>query len=348
MDASDAARRQRDVVMPHVQAMGLRTVLVVAERDGEAVACQGVVTAADRVLTALDAVRGAPRIGAGVRLDRLAPAAVGRVFPGVGLAELEVPTGPTRPIWITAVAPGRRERLVRYLRRRDGGLMERVLRTGARVREDEAAFELRCGGHPMPLGTPLFHRLGSLVGLVVARSGPERVVVARALCTSSHWAGAPGSPILDALARREGRDDGDEVAAAQRARVVAPGAGDADAWLALGEAKLRAGDGRAALEAADRAARIAPWRADVWELQGRARLALGEHELARRTFEVALRLDPADDRAWCGLGLAAACLADAPALLRAVERLEAMGSPRVRVLYSCLPPGMRPHGHADP
>ncbi len=345
MDANEAVRR-RDVVMPHVQAMGLRTVLVVAERDGGAVACQGVVANTDRVLTALDAVRGARRIGAGVRLDRLAPAAVGRVFPGVGIAELEVPTGPVRPIWITAVAPRRGQRLVRYLRKGDGTLMERAFRADVPVREDEAAFELRCGAHPMPLGTPLFHRLGSLVGLVVARSGAERVVVARALCTTSCWAGPPGSPILDAQARREERDTEGTVAAARRA--AAPGSGDADAWLAAGEAALRAGDGRAALEAADRAARLAPWRADAWELQGRARLALGEHELARRTFEVALRLDPADDRAWCGLGLAAACLADAPALLKAVERLEAMGSPRARVLHACLPPGMRPHGDGDP
>jgi len=74
---------------------------------------------------------------------------------------------------------------------------------------------------------------------------------------------------------------------------------DAEAWLLLALARLRDGQARAALEAAEKALSLAP-SARGYFLAGMCQEALGKPDLARPAVEKALQLDPKleDARRW--------------------------------------------------
>ncbi len=60
----------------------------------------------------------------------------------------------------------------------------------------------------------------------------------------------------------------------------------------------------ATIRYATRALRYAPWSADAWSAIGEARLAQGDHAGAREAFRSAVRLDPNDWQAWLELAQA--------------------------------------------
>lgn len=100
------------------------------------------------------------------------------------------------------------------------------------------------------------------------------------------------------------------IATFQKALALAPSSPHAN--FALGEAKLRQADYRAALVYGDRVARLVgndpEWRRRVALLRGQAYEGAGDIARAREAYLDALRLDPGNDDARDGL----ARLGDAP------------------------------------
>ena len=288
-------------VLPSVEALSWRTVIVQA--DGHPMGRrfgQGVLIGTGRVLTALAAVRGAGRILVSPDGRVGAWARVLRVHPATGLAELEVPTASMPPAWLASRPPARGARLVRYVRKPDGGLLEWVFTVARAVRADSWVFELATEGRPMPVGSPLLDRLGRLVGLVVAGVGDRRVAVARACALRPRRMGRPiPSPMLEAVARRGAGDAAGTHGAALRWLAGDPAS--AAAWVVLGEVLLGLGrphDARAALW---RALALDPEAGRGWRALAFAHLRLREDRRARRAARRAVALLPEDPSAWIAL-----------------------------------------------